>query len=164
MQPENAGRVGVDVGFCSLFAQGFKHRSDCLRISMSAQVGGSLCCCCCGKAWLSFWPNTIWTAVITVHGSVVSWLQSKHNWKQTASLLMVPNPCKRSYDSLLKAVHKNGVITTADKLGNAHVTVCKKHHVASAFADLDSSQFYSGVPDDGWQYLADVAAELNTQV
>jgi hypothetical protein len=59
-------------------------------------------------------------------------------------------PWKPAYDMYLKDLHKDFAVTTADKLSNNYVIVCKKHYVSVMQDDLqkpvESRGFYQRVP------------------
>jgi hypothetical protein len=51
-------------------------------------------------------------------------------------------PWLRSYETYISRLHEDFVITTADKLNNNYVVVCKKHYVQQLLEDLSSGLFY----------------------
>lgn len=55
-------------------------------------------------------------------------------------------PWLDTYRPWLKLLQKEFVVTTADKLANNYVVVCKKHYIQRLLADLSSGQFYAEVP------------------
>jgi hypothetical protein len=52
-------------------------------------------------------------------------------------------PWLARYDAIVGGLHEHFVITTADKLSNNYVVVCKKHYMQQVLADLGSGQFYA---------------------
>jgi hypothetical protein len=52
-------------------------------------------------------------------------------------------PWLQCYEAFVGGLHDHCVITTADKLSNNYVVVCKKHYIQQVLADLGSGQFYA---------------------
>lgn len=75
-------------------------------------------------------------------------------------------PWLDTYKPWLKRLQRDFVITTADKLANNYVVVCKKHYIQRLLEDLSSGQFYAEVTSAANQpdALSTVAQALLSKV
>jgi hypothetical protein len=148
----------------ALFRAGFKHRPQCLRVCMSpvvrAQVLDDIRVALVRYSQqyshqlpahfgrdLSLWTERV-LAVLEEQLYGVAFADGK--FFSNASKPHEPGtefvPYLDRYGAYISQLHRDFVVTRADKLGNNYVVVCKRFYVQSIMADLDSGQFYARVP------------------
>lgn len=149
---------------------GFKHRPEMLSVTMSPQI----------RAEMLADLHSALTAMVPANARLnwAAWAARAEYYlsQQLASDIFadgkvftnadkphadgtVFQPYMSFYDSYIHRLHRDFVVTTADKLSDNLVVVCKKHYVESVLQDLDSGQFYTEVAASPHTSASDLAAD-----
>lgn len=149
-----------------LFCCGAKHRPDSLEVCMSAEVREQVLEDL-NSALMTYAQKYSRSLPVSYNGDLTTWvsrvmdaLRTQLQSDRFADGKIYTNankphepgtqfvPYLTSYDPFIQKLHKDFVVTTADKLNNNYVVVCKKHYVQSLMTDLSSGQFYTRVVVD----------------
>jgi len=145
-------------GLKHMFRMGFKHRPELLSLTMSQEirdlVQSDLKAALDDMLVKQPARHALWSAWAD---RVLHYLQVQLNSEKFADGRVFNNASKphepgaafcpylHDYDNCIRSFHKDFVITTADKLSNNYVVVCKKYYVEMLLQDLNSGSFYEQV-------------------
>jgi hypothetical protein len=136
-----------------LFMSGTKHRPDMLRVTMSADVRNQILSELeavlddyrkRNDGWAGWCDGVLAHVRQQLHSPMFADGKVFTNTSKPHAPGTRFVPFKQEYNALLRRLHYHFVVTTADKLANNYVIVCKSYYVQQVWADLNGPDgFYS---------------------
>lgn len=148
--------TGCPQGLIDLFAYGPKHRPEMFEVTMSPAVREAIVDSLeVGFNYFLQRPNSAGYSNFCIEALRLLQLQlqgpafrdgqvfkNEHKPHEPGTEFV---PWLNTYYPWLHKLQHDFVVTTADKLANNYVVVCKKHYIASLLQDLTNGQFYTEV-------------------